>query len=53
MNNAQMNHFSENPVNLDIQRSRFDLSTRRLTTFTNGRLIPVLCLEVLLAIRFR
>ena len=47
MNNAMLNHFSKNPVNLDISRSKFDRSTRRLTTFMNGRLIPVLCEEVL------
>lgn len=47
MNNSQMNHFQMNPVNLDISRSKFDRSTRRLTTFMNGRLIPVLCEEVL------
>lgn len=40
-------HFSENPINLDIQRSRFDRSSQHKTTFNTGDLIPVFIDEVL------
>lgn len=47
MNNAQLNHFSKTPVNLDISRSIFQRNQRVLTTFPTGRLIPLGCFEVL------
>lgn len=40
-------HFSQNPINLDIQRSRFDRSSQHKTTFNTGDLIPIFVDEVL------
>lgn len=40
-------HFAENPINLDIQRSRFDRSSQHKTTFNTGDLIPIFVDEVL------
>lgn len=39
--------FSHNPVNLDLTRSRFDLSHGLKTTFNVGDLVPILVQEVL------
>lgn len=42
-----MNKFSVNPVNLDIQRSTFDLSHQYKTTLESGDLVPIDWQEVL------
>lgn len=47
MNNSQLKHFEYNPVNLDMPRSKFDRSTRRLTTMCAGQLIPIYLSEIL------
>lgn len=39
--------FSNNPVEIDIPRSRFDRSHRLLTTMNASRLVPIFCDEVL------
>lgn len=44
--NTEM-HFSKNPVNLDIPRSRFDRSHSYKTTFNTGDLIPIFLDEIL------
>lgn len=46
MNRNSEIHFSQVP-NVDIKRSVFDRSTQHKTTFNAGRLIPLLCDEVL------
>lgn len=40
-------HFSENPTNIDIPRSRFDRSHDYKTTFNTGDLIPIFVDEIL------
>lgn len=47
MNNAQINHFSRVPKDIGMSRSLFERDKRVLTTFNAGRLIPVLCEEIL------
>ena len=42
-----LNRFATNPVNIDVQRSKFDMSHGYKTTFTSGALIPVFLTEVL------
>lgn len=48
---AQLNdnkvNFGENPVTLDIQRSRFNRNSNHKTTFNSGKLIPIYWDEVL------
>lgn len=44
MNNK--NAFIENPVSLDISRSKFNLNTRTATTLSAGELVPVLNYEL-------
>lgn len=46
MNRETEMHFSQVP-RVDIRRSIFDRSTQHKTTFNAGRLIPILCDEVL------
>lgn len=47
MNRNTEMHFSRNPVNLDMQRSKFDRSHSHKTTFNTGDLIPIFIDEVL------
>ena len=47
MNRNTESHFSVNPVNLDIQRSKFVRPSTHKTTFNAGNLIPIYVDEVL------
>lgn len=47
MNLNVNSRFSSNPVDIDIERSRFDRSSRRLTTMNAGKLVPIFLDEVL------
>lgn len=47
MNRNTESHFSVNPVNLDIQRSKFVRPSTHKTTFNAGSLIPIYVDEVL------
>lgn len=47
MNRNTESHFSVNPINLDIQRSRFVRPSTHKTTFNAGNLIPIYIDEVL------
>lgn len=47
MNRETEMHFATNPVNIDIQRSKFDRSNGHKTTFNTGRLVPIYVDEVL------
>lgn len=47
MNNAFTNSFSDAPVNLDLQRSKFQRNFNHKTTFKEGDLVPVYFDEVL------
>lgn len=47
MNRNTESHFSVNPVNLDIQRSKFVRPSTHKTTFNAGDLIPIYVDEVL------
>ena len=47
MNRNTESHFAVNPINLDIQRSRFNRPSGHKTTFDTGKLIPVYLDEVL------
>lgn len=47
MNRNTESHFSVNPINLDIQRSRFIRPSTHKTTFNAGNLIPIYVDEVL------
>lgn len=47
MNRNTEMHFSLNPTNLDIPRSKFDRSTQHKTTFNTGDLIPIYIDEAL------
>ena len=47
MNRNTESHFSVNPVNLDIQRSKFTRPSTHKTTFNAGSLIPIYVDEVL------
>lgn len=47
MNNLFSNSFSDAPVNLDLQRSKFQRNFNHKTTFKEGELIPVYFDEVL------
>ncbi len=47
MNRNTESHFSVNPINLDIQRSRFVRPSTHKTTFNAGNLIPIYVDEVL------
>lgn len=47
MNRNTVSHFSINPINLDIQRSRFVRPSTHKTTFNAGNLIPIYVDEVL------
>lgn len=40
-------HFSQNPVEIDMPRSKFDRSTQHKTTFNTGDLVPIFIDEVL------
>ena len=42
-----LNHFATNLVKMDMRRSKFNLSHSVKTTFNSGKLIPILCQEVL------
>lgn len=52
MNRETEMHFSQVP-RIDIKRSIFDRSTQHKTTFNAGKLIPILCDEVLPGDTFR
>ena len=43
----KLNRFATNPVNMNMKRSKFNLSHGYKTTFNSGDLIPILCDEVL------
>lgn len=47
MNRNTENHFSVNPVNIDMQRSIFRRPSQHKTTFNTGDLIPIYVDEVL------
>ena len=47
MNRNTQSHFSVNPINLDIQRSKFTRPSGHKTTFNAGNLIPIYVDEVL------
>lgn len=47
LNRNNITRFSKNPVNLDIPRTRFDLSHGTSTTFNSGKLIPFFFTECL------
>lgn len=47
MNRNTESHFSVNPINLDIQRSKFVRPSTHKTTFNAGNLIPIYVDEVL------
>lgn len=47
MNRNTEQHFSLNPTNIDIQRSKFERSSDHKTTFNAGQLIPIYVDEVL------
>lgn len=47
MNRNTESHFSVNPINLDIQRSKFVRPSTHKTTFNAGNLIPIYIDEVL------
>lgn len=47
MNRETEMHFSSNPVEIDMPRSKFDRSTQHKTTFNTGDLIPIFVDEVL------
>ncbi len=47
MNRNTESHFSVNPINLDIQRSKFTRPSTHKTTFNAGNLIPIYVDEVL------
>lgn len=47
MSNAFTNSFSDAPVNLDLQRSKFQRNFNHKTTFKEGELVPVYFDEVL------
>ena len=47
MNRNTESHFSVNPINLDIQRSKFIRPSTHKTTFNAGNLIPIYVDEVL------
>lgn len=47
MNRNTEQHFSLNPTNLEMPRSRFERSTNHKTTFNTGELIPLFVDEVL------
>lgn len=47
MNRNTEAHFSANPTNLDMPRSRFDRSTQHKTTLNTGDLVPIFVDEVL------
>lgn len=47
MNLNLNSRFSQNPVDIDIERSRFSRSSRRLTTMNAGKLVPIYLDEVL------
>lgn len=47
MNRNTESHFSVNPTNLSIERSKFDRSSGHKTTFNAGNLIPIYLDEVL------
>lgn len=47
MNRNSESHFSINPTDIDIQRSKFDRSTGLKTTFNTGELVPIFVDEVL------
>ena len=42
-----LNRFRLNPVVMDMKRSKFNLSHEHKTTFNSGKLIPILCQEIL------
>lgn len=42
-----LNHFATNLIKMDMRRSKFNLSHSVKTTFISGKLIPLLCQEVL------
>ena len=47
MSNAFTNSFSDAPINLDLQRSKFQRNFNHKTTFKEGDLVPVYFDEVL------
>lgn len=47
MNRNTTSHFSENPVNIDIQRSKFARPSQHKTTLNTGDLVPIYVDEVL------
>ncbi len=47
MNRNTESHFSVNPINLDIQRSKFVRPSTHKTTFNAGNLIPIYVDEIL------
>lgn len=47
MNRNTEAHFSANPTNLDMPRSKFDRSTQHKTTMNTGDLVPIYVDEVL------
>lgn len=47
MNRNTEFHFSKNPINLDMPRSKFDRSCQHKTTMNTGDLIPIFVDEVL------
>lgn len=47
MNRNTEAHFSANPTNLDMPRSKFDRSTQHKTTINTGDLVPIFVDEVL------
>ena len=44
---AKLNRFAGNPVNMDMKRSKFDLSHGHKLTMVSGKLVPILVDEVL------
>lgn len=42
-----LNHFATNLVKMDMRRSKFNLSHEFKATFNSGKLIPIMCTEVL------
>ena len=42
-----LNRFAQSPVGLDIGRSKFNMPAKHKTTFTSGKLIPLMWKEVL------
>lgn len=47
MNRNTTSHFSENPVNIDIQRSKFARPSQHKTTLNTGDLVPIYVDEIL------